>query len=73
MKLYTVKVPIVAVCYVEVEAENKEDAIDKAFVSDDLRLENVDEWEPLEKIVEGNVLHTYHNEVEIVDEEEISG
>lgn len=57
-KLYTVKVPIVAVCYVDVEAETEEEAIEKAFESDDLKLENVEEWEPLEHIVEGNVINT---------------
>lgn len=70
MKKYTVKVPIVAVCYVEVEAENEQEAIDMAFESDDLKLENVDEWEPLEHIVEGNVLHTYNGDVEVEEMED---
>lgn len=71
MKLYTVKVPIVAVCYIEVEAETEEQAIEKAFESDDLRLKNVEEWEPLEHITQGNVIYTYHNDAEVVDESEI--
>ena len=71
MKLYTVKVPIVAVCYVDVEAENEKQAIEMAFESEDLKLENVDEWEPLEHITQGNVIYTYHNDVEIVEESEI--
>lgn len=71
MKLYTVKVPIVAVCYIEVEAETEEEAIEKAFESDDLKLENVDEWEPLEHITQGNVIYTYHNDAEVVEESEI--
>ena len=71
MKRYTVKVPIVAVCYVDVEAENEKDAMDKAFESEDLKLENVEEWEPLEHITQGNVIYTYHNDAEIVNEEEI--
>lgn len=71
MKRYTVKVPIVAVCYIDVEAENEKDAMDKAFESEDLKLENVEEWEPLEHITQGNVIYTYHNDAEIVNEEEI--
>jgi endonuclease V-like protein UPF0215 family len=70
MKKYTVKVPIVAVCYVEVEAENEQEAIDMAFESDDLKLENVDEWEPLEHIVEGNVVYTYNSDVEVEEMED---
>lgn len=70
-KLYTVKVPIVAVCYVEVEAENEQEAIGKAMESEDLTLENVDEWEALEHIVEGNVIYTYNGDVEIENVEEI--
>lgn len=70
MKKYTVKVPIVAVCYVEVEAENEQEAIDMAFESDDLKLENVDEWEPLEHIVEGNVVYTYNSDIEVEEMED---
>lgn len=71
MKLYTVKVPIVAVCYVGVKAENEEDAIEKAFDSEDLELKNVEEWDAYRIIAEGNYLHTSNNRAEIVDEEEI--
>ena len=71
MKRYTVKVPIVAVCYVDVEAENEKDAMDKAFNSEDLSLENVEEWDAYRIIVEGNCLHTSNNRAEIVMEEEI--
>ena len=70
MKKYTVKVPIVAVCYVEVEAENEQEAIDMAFESDDLKLENVDEWEALEHIVEGNVVYTYNSDIEVEEMED---
>lgn len=70
MKKYTVKVSIVAVCYVEVEAENEQEAIDMDFESDDLKLENVDEWEPLEHIVEGNVVYTYNSDVEVEEMED---
>lgn len=72
MKLYTVKVPIVAVCYVDVEAENEQEAIDMAFENDDLKLENVEEWEPLEHITQGNVIYTHHNDAEVVEESEVA-
>lgn len=62
---YTVKVPIVAVCYVVVEADNKQEAIKKAFDSDELTLDNVEEWEALEHIVEGNVIKTYNSDIKV--------
>ncbi len=71
MKLYTVKVPIVAVCYVDVEAENEKEAIEKAMESEDLSLENVEEWEAFEHIAEGNILNTYNNDVKVVGEQEV--
>lgn len=71
MKKYTVKVPIVAVCYVEVKAENEKDAIKEALNSEDLTLENVEEWDAYRIIAEGNCLNTSNNRAEIVDEEEI--
>ncbi len=71
MKLYTVKVPIVAVCYVDVEAENEKEAIEKAMESEDLSLENVEEWEAFEHIVQGNVIYTYNGDAEVVEEQEI--
>lgn len=71
MKRYIVEVPIVAVCCVDVEAESEKEAIDLAFKSDKLNLENVEEWEAHRIIAEGNYLHTYHNRAEVIHEEEI--
>lgn len=71
MKRYTVEVPIVAVCYVEVEAESEKEAIDLAFQSDELSLENVEEWEAYRIIAEGNCLHTNYNRANVVSEEEV--
>lgn len=71
MKRYTVQVPIVAVCYVDVEAESENEAIDNALNSEDLSLENVEEWDAYRIIVEGNCLHTSYNRAEIVSEEDI--
>ncbi|KJJ73115.1 hypothetical protein [Clostridium sp. FS41] len=61
MKKYRVMVPIVAACYVEVEAENEKEAIACALNSEELSLENVEEWEGLEAIVTGNVVYTYNH------------
>lgn len=71
MKRYTVEVPIVAVCYVEVEAESEKEAIDLAFQSDELNLENVKEWDAYRTIVEGNCLYTNYNRAQVVFEEEM--
>ena len=61
MKKYRVMVPIVAACYVEVEAENEKEAIACALNSEELSLENVEGWEGLEAIVTGNVVYTYNH------------
>lgn len=71
MKRYGVVVPIVASCYIEVEAENKEKAVEAALASKDVSLENVDEWDVYEQIVEGNVMHASINRAEVVSEDEI--
>lgn len=71
MKRYTVKVPIVAVCFVKVKAESKEEAIELAIESDDVNLKNVDDWQALECITQGNTIYTPHNSAEVVWEEEI--
>lgn len=72
MSKYTVEVPIVALCVVKVKADNEEDAIDKALESEDLKIDNIEEWEALRKIVEGNVVHTYNNEAEVMNVEDDS-
>lgn len=72
MKRYTVQVPIVAVCYVNVEAENEEEAIDNALNSEDLSLENIEEWDAYRIIAEGNCLHTFYNQAEVVSEEDVA-
>ena len=51
MKSYEISVPIVGVCYVTVEAETKEEALDLAL--DEACA--VDEWEALRHVTRGNV------------------
>jgi len=60
MKTYTVKVPIVGVAYIDVEAENEEDAITKAI--DEIEYDHVEEWEAVRRITQGNILYATHNE-----------
>ena len=59
---YDVCLPITGIIWVTVEAESEEDAIDVAFCSDDLSLDNVEEWEAHRRICSGNVLHAQQNE-----------
>ncbi|ALM62171.1 hypothetical protein AXI64_gp179 [Vibrio phage qdvp001] len=65
MKSYEVLVPITGYIVVEVEAENEKEAIDKAFESDDLTIDNINEWDTHENIVQGNVFYGVKNEVEV--------
>ena len=56
MKTYGVKIPIACHAYVEVEAENEEEAVTKAMQSD-FGLNDVEEWEALERFNQGNVCY----------------
>lgn len=44
-KEYEVCMPITGIIWVTVEAESEEEAIEAAFESDQLTLDNVEEWE----------------------------
>lgn len=70
MKKWGVSIPIVAVCYVEVEAENEEEAIEKVFNSDDLNLDNVEEWNAFRHIVEGNCVHASNTDIHVEEIED---
>jgi len=59
MKRFAVEIPIAGYVRIEVEAENEEDAIEKAF-DIGYKNEDIQEMEMFEKLVEGNVCHTYH-------------
>lgn len=61
MKTYTVGIPITGVIYLTLEAEDEQDAIAKAMESDDLTLDNLEEWEPHEVIAKGNVCYASTN------------
>lgn len=59
---YEVCLPITGIIWVTVEAESEEDAINAAFESDQLKIDNVHEWEAHKEICSGNVLNTSYNE-----------
>lgn len=60
---YGVTIPIAGHSYIEVDADNEKEAVDKAFES----CESGElSWEPLECFVQGNVTHCPSpNEIEV--------
>lgn len=56
---YGVTIPISGIAYVEVEANSRQEAIDKAF-DEDL---GILEWEAHHIIAQGNVFHGHTNQV----------
>lgn len=72
MKTYGVKIPIAGHIYVEVEAANEDEAIEKAF-EQDFTVDNIESWETLEQFNKGNVCycpHPWGAEAEIIDDNE---
>lgn len=67
MKKWSVAVPISGVIHVEVEAEAEEEAMEAAFNSEDLTLDNIEEWEAHRKIVQGNVCYALQWEIEVTE------
>lgn len=67
MKKYLVSIPATAIICVEVEAEDRESAIDEAF--DMATLDNVEEWRMHEKIVERNLFHGLTNEIDVIEQD----
>ena len=62
---YGVTVPIAGMAYIEVEAENEEDARQEALSS--VCIDDIEEWDCYRVICEGNVLYTPCNSIEIVE------
>ena len=73
MKKFAVEIPIAGSLYLEVEAENAEEALEVAWEEINNDGESAGElmWEFYEKIVEGNVCHVGCSEI-AVDELEAS-
>lgn len=55
-KVYGVTIPIAGHVYVEVEADDEDDAIEKAMESD-FTSESIESWEALTTFTEGNVCY----------------
>ena len=72
MKKYSVMIPIAAACFLEVKAENENEAIEKALYSEELSLDKVEEWEAVKEFCSGNVINVHNSEAyaEEIDEEE---
>lgn len=57
MKNYDVCLPIAGHVWVQVEADSREEAIDKAVHKEDISLEDVEDWEVLRAFNRGNVCY----------------
>jgi len=64
MKTYAVTVPITGYVYLELKAENEEEARLKAFAAD-VSTEDIEEWDMHDEIVSGNVFHGQINRIDI--------
>lgn len=62
MKEYLVTIPITGVAVITVQADTEEEAI--AIGIDNVTLDNIEGWKPVEKIVGGNVFYGIQNEAE---------
>ena len=69
-KIYGVSIPVAGFAYVEVEADNEEEAGSKALGEVDMS--KIEEWDVYRILVEGNVLYAPLNrmDVEHVDDTE---
>jgi len=85
MKVYSVRIPVLVDVYVNVEAEDKEDAKQKALedLTVDVKCEKSSysdpnnnsevvhyEWESHERLVQGNFYYGSVNEIEVTEEED---
>lgn len=63
MNSYVVRVPITACAEVFVEAESKEEAIQKAF--EEVTLDDIEEWDAHREVCEGNVCRAVLSRIEV--------
>jgi hypothetical protein len=68
MKNFCVSVPICGIAVVIVEAENEDDAKRKAMSGQRIQLENIEEWEALEHVTEGNCFNGPLNDIEVEEQ-----
>ena len=69
MKKYGVSIPIAGYVYKEVEAESKEEALEKAF-DEGYKDDEIAELDMYDVLVEGSVCYTYHTKVEVEEIED---
>ena len=68
MKLFHLRMPIVGVAEIEIDASDKEAAIRAAI--DQIELAHLDEWEAVRAICQGNIFYGPLNVVEVEEVEE---
>lgn len=56
MAIYNVTLPIAGHLFLQVEADDEDAAIQAAFASD-YSIDDIEDWEPLERFNSGNVCH----------------
>lgn len=69
MKKYGVSIPIAGYVYKEIEAESKEEALEKAF-DEGYKDDEIVELDMYDALVEGNVCYTYHTKADVEEIEE---
>lgn len=69
MKKYGVSIPVAGYVYKEVEAESKEEALEKAF-DEGYKDDEIAELDMYDVLVDGNVCYTYHTKVEVEEIED---
>lgn len=69
MKKFAVSIPIAGYVYKEVEAESKEEALEKAF-DEGYKDDEIAELDMYDVLVKGNVCYTYHTEAYVEEIEE---
>lgn len=62
MKDFVVSIPITGVAVITVQAETEDEAI--ALGLDNVTLDNIEDWQPVEKIIGGNVFYGILNEAQ---------
>lgn len=66
MTEYCVQVPICGYAVVMIEAENEKEAIEKAI--ENVELSDMESWEALEHVVEGNCFNGLLNDIEVEEQ-----
>lgn len=69
MKKYGVSIPVAGYVYKEVEAESKEEALEKVY-DEGYKDDEIAELDMYDVLVEGNVCYTYHTKVEVEEIED---